>query len=90
MKTVPFDKREGYIWFDGNFVLWPEAKIHVMTHGLNYASCVFEGERLYNNVIFRIGPLSLKFLAKCKFSPYEEIFAQSRKKRFFIYKINSK
>jgi branched-chain amino acid aminotransferase len=53
MKTVPFDKREGYIWFDGNFVSWPEAKIHVMNHGLNYASCVFEGERVYNNVIFK-------------------------------------
>ncbi len=53
MKALPFDRREGFIWFDGKFVPWPEAKIHVMTHGLNYASCVFEGERVYNNVIFK-------------------------------------
>lgn len=53
MKSVPFDKRDGYIWFDGMFVAWQDAKIHVMTHGLNYASCVFEGERVYNNIIFK-------------------------------------
>lgn len=53
MKSEPFDRREGFIWFDGQFVLWPDAKIHVMTHGLNYASSVFEGERVYNNVIFK-------------------------------------
>lgn len=53
MKTIPFDKRDGYIWLDGEFIPWQDAKIHVMTHGLNYASSIFEGERVYNNVIFK-------------------------------------
>jgi branched-chain amino acid aminotransferase group I len=53
MQIISFDKRDGYIWFNGQFVPWPEAKIHVMTHGLNYASCVFEGERVYKGVIFK-------------------------------------
>ncbi len=50
---LPFDDRDGYIWFDGKLVPWREAQIHILTHGLHYASCVFEGERCYNNNIFR-------------------------------------
>ena len=44
--VIPFDDRDGSIWFDGKLVPWREAKIHVLTHGLHYASCVFEGERM--------------------------------------------
>ena len=51
--AVPFDQMEGMIWFDGKLVPGPEAKIHVLTHGLHYASAVFEGERAYNGVIFK-------------------------------------
>ena len=51
--AVPFDQMEGMIWFDGKLVPGPEAKIHVLTHGLHYASAVFEGERAYDGVIFR-------------------------------------
>jgi len=51
--AVPFDQMEGMIWFDGKLVPGPEAKIHMLTHGLHYASAVFEGERAYNGVIFR-------------------------------------
>jgi len=50
---IPFDKRSGYIWLDGAFVPWEDAKLHVLTHGLHYASCVFEGERSYNGKIFK-------------------------------------
>ena len=50
---VPFDDRDGYIWFNGKLVPWREAKIHVLTHGLHYASAVFEGERAYNGHIFK-------------------------------------
>jgi branched-chain amino acid aminotransferase len=50
---IPFDKREGFIWLDGQFVEWKNAKIHVLTHGLHYGSCVFEGERAYNGKIFK-------------------------------------
>ena len=53
MSLVPFDDRDGEIWFDGKFVPWREAKIHVLTHGLHYASCVFEGERAYDGVVFK-------------------------------------
>lgn len=53
MSLIPFDDRDGVIWFDGKFVPWREAKIHVLTHGLHYASCVFEGERAYNGKIFK-------------------------------------
>ena len=50
---IPFDKREGYIWQDGQFVNWQEAKVHILNHGLHYGSCVFEGERIYNGNIFK-------------------------------------
>ncbi len=51
--AVPFDQMEGMIWFDGKLVPGPQANIHVLTHGLHYASAVFEGERAYNGVIFK-------------------------------------
>lgn len=51
--AVPFDQRDGVIWFDGNFVDWKDAKVHVLTHGLHYGSCVFEGERAYGGVVFK-------------------------------------
>lgn len=53
MKALPFDKREGYIWYDGQFVLWQDANIHILNHGLQYGSCVFEGERVYDGHIFK-------------------------------------
>jgi branched-chain amino acid aminotransferase len=51
--AVPFHDLPGLIWFDGKLVPGPEAKIHVLTHGLHYASCVFEGERAYGGRIFK-------------------------------------
>ena len=51
--VLPFDDRDGFIWFNGKLVPWREAKIHVLTHGLHYASCVFEGERMYAGEIFK-------------------------------------
>ena len=51
---IPFDDRDGSIWYDGKLVPWREAKTHVLTHGLHYGSCVFEGERLYGGRIFRL------------------------------------
>lgn len=50
---IPFDQRDGFIWYNGEFVDWKNAKVHVLNHGLHYASCVFEGERIYNKKIFR-------------------------------------
>jgi branched-chain amino acid aminotransferase len=51
---LPFDDRDGSIWFNGGMVPWREAKVHVLTHGLHYASCVFEGERVYGGRIFKL------------------------------------
>ncbi|GJE60947.1 branched-chain amino acid aminotransferase [Methylobacterium trifolii] len=53
MSVIPFDEREGTIWFDGAMVPWREAKIHVLSHGLHYGSSVFEGERAYGGRIFK-------------------------------------
>lgn len=54
MSLAPFDDRDGWIWLDGQFVPWREAKLHVLTHGLHYASAVFEGERMYGGEIFEL------------------------------------
>ena len=48
-----FDNRDGWIWYDGHFVEWNDAKTHVISQGLHYASAVFEGERAYNGKIFK-------------------------------------
>ncbi len=54
MALVPFDDRDGHIWFDGVMMPWRDAKLHVLTHGLHYASGVFEGERAYSGNIFKL------------------------------------
>jgi len=52
--VLPFDDRDGSLWYDGKLVPWREAKTHVLTHGLHYASCVFEGERIYSGRIYKL------------------------------------
>jgi len=54
MEPIPFDKRSGKIWFNGELINWEDVKIHVLNHGLHYASCVFEGERVYDGEIFKL------------------------------------
>ena len=61
MSVIPFDQRDGFIWFDGTLVPWAEAKLHVLSHGLHYASSVFEGERAYDGVIFKSTEHSERF-----------------------------
>jgi branched-chain amino acid aminotransferase len=53
-ETLNFDDRDGWIWFDGKLVPWREANVHVLTHALHYASSVFEGQRAYGGVIFKL------------------------------------
>jgi len=53
MSLVPFHDRDGFIWMDGKLVPWRDAQVHVLTHGLHYASAVFEGERAYGGVIYK-------------------------------------
>ncbi|MGB0749125.1 MAG: branched-chain amino acid aminotransferase [Magnetospiraceae bacterium] len=54
MSGPAFDDRDGLIWYDGAFVPWRDAKVHVLTHALHYASSVFEGERAYAGTIFKL------------------------------------
>ena len=51
---IPYDKRSGKIWYNGELVDWSDVKVHVLSHGLHYASCVFEGERVYDGSIFKL------------------------------------
>ena len=53
MAAQSYDRLEGVIWYDGKLVPWNEANVHVLSHGLHYASCVFEGERAYGGQIFK-------------------------------------
>jgi branched-chain amino acid aminotransferase len=54
MESVPYDKRSGKIWYNGKAINWADANIHILNHGLHYASCVFEGERVYDGEIFKL------------------------------------
>ncbi len=54
MENIPYDKRSGKIWFNAQMVDWKDAKVHLLNHGLHYASCVFEGERVYDGEIFKL------------------------------------
>ena len=53
MAAQSYDRLEGVIWYDGKLVPWNDATLHVLSHGLHYASCVFEGERAYGGRIFK-------------------------------------
>src|SRR3569623_3491470 len=52
--VIPFDQRDGSLWYDGKLVPWKDAKTHVLTHGLHYGSCVFEGQRIYNGTVYKL------------------------------------
>lgn len=62
MAGVPMDQREGWIWFDGELKPWGEANVHVLTHGLHYGSCVFEGQRAYGGEVFKLREHSERLL----------------------------
>ncbi len=54
MEQLPFDKRSGKIWFNNKLVEWQDARVHVISHGMHYASLVFEGLRVDNKKIFKL------------------------------------
>ena len=66
MSIVPFDQRDGVIWFNGAFVPWKEAKVHVLTHALHYASAVFEGERAYGGRIYKLNDHTERLFASAE------------------------
>ena len=61
-----FSKRDGFIWIDGEIIPWQDAKVHVLTHGLHYASSVFEGERAYDGNIFLCHEHSQRLIRSAK------------------------
>jgi branched-chain amino acid aminotransferase len=71
MAMIPFDDRDGAIWFDGALVPWRDAKIHVLTHGLHYGSCVFEGERVYNGTVFKLTEHSARLAKSAELLGFE-------------------
>jgi branched-chain amino acid aminotransferase len=71
MAAIPFDQRDGFIWQDGEFVAWKDAKVHVLTHGLHYASAVFEGERAYGGEIFKLTEHSERLHASARILGFE-------------------
>jgi branched-chain amino acid aminotransferase len=71
MALLPFDDRDGFIWFDGKLVPWREAKLHVLSHGLHYGSCVFEGERAYGGEIFKCTEHSQRFKSSAELLDFE-------------------
>lgn len=62
---IPMDQRDGLIWLDGALVPWRDASIHVLTHGLHYASSVFEGERVYGGTVFELAAHGRRLLRSC-------------------------
>jgi branched-chain amino acid aminotransferase len=71
MSVLAFDQRDGYIWYNGALVPWRDAKLHVLSHGLHYASCVFEGERAYGGVIFKSREHSERFKRSAQILDFE-------------------
>jgi len=71
MAIIPFDDRDGTIWFDGRLAPWRDAKIHVLTHALHYASCVFEGERVYGGKVFHLDEHSQRLIDSAKLLGFE-------------------
>jgi branched-chain amino acid aminotransferase len=71
MSIIPFDKREGAIWFNGDLIPWQDAKVHVLTHGLHYGSSVFEGERAYNGKIFKTKQHTERFRASANILDFD-------------------
>ncbi len=71
MALVPFDDRDGMIWMDGALVPWRDAKLHVLSHGLHYASGVFEGERSYSGNIFKLREHTDRLIASGRILGFE-------------------
>ena len=81
MVSLSFDNREGYLWQNGSLVEWKNAEIHVLNHGLHYASCVFEGERAYNGKIFESEKHTERLFFFSKVPRYENTIFTRRNSR---------
>ncbi|HXG79273.1 MAG TPA: branched-chain amino acid aminotransferase [Methyloceanibacter sp.] len=71
MASAPYDQREGFIWLNGTLVPWNDARLHVLTHGLHYASAVFEGMRAYDGEIFKLSEHNQRLHDSAKILDFE-------------------
>ena len=71
MALMPFDDRDGSIWINGEMIPWREATSHTLSHGLHYASTVFEGERVYSGVIFKGREHTERLRRSCEMLDFE-------------------
>jgi branched-chain amino acid aminotransferase len=69
--SISFDQQDGFIWLDGQFVAWADAKLHVLSHGLHYASSIFEGERAYDGEIFKSSDHSARLRRSAELLDFE-------------------
>ena len=74
---IPYDKRDGKIWYNGDLVEWQDAKLHVISHGLHYASLVFEGLRVYDGEIFKLEEHTERLFYSAKRMNIEVPFSQN-------------
>ena len=75
---IPYDKRDGKIWYNSELVNWSDVKLHVLSHGLHYASCVFEGERVYDGEIFKLEEHTSRFFHSAKRMGFEIPYSESQ------------
>lgn len=73
MGNVPLDSRDGFIWFDGQFVEWKQAKVHVLTHAIHYGSAVFEGERVYGGEVYKLREHSQRLLTSSEIMGFKKM-----------------
>ncbi|WP_150523926.1 branched-chain amino acid aminotransferase [Roseibium sediminis] len=78
MSGLPFDQLEGEIWYDGAYVPWADAKLHVLSHGLHYGSSVFEGERAYGGRIFKSEEHTTRLHASAREVGFEIPFTEAQ------------
>jgi branched-chain amino acid aminotransferase len=67
----PFSDRPGVIWYNGEFVPWKDATVHVLSHGLHYGSGVFEGERAYGGTVFKLDEHTRRLHASAEILGFE-------------------
>ncbi|MEM6492085.1 MAG: branched-chain amino acid aminotransferase, partial [Pseudomonadota bacterium] len=68
---TPFDDRDGWIWMDGALTPWRDANVHILTHAMHYASCVFEGERVYGGSVFKLTEHSQRLIDSARMLDFE-------------------
>ena len=86
-----FDNRRGWIWMDGEFIDWKDAKSHIITQGLHYASAVFEGERAYGGKIFKSHEHTIRLFKSAKVIGIKIPFSETQineAKNELIHKMN--